>query len=563
MNCLGRRAIGFTFRLYVAQSLKICAALADRRQYNGHQSQRGRHKHIMLLKRTAFQFLLVLFLLCAAVLLGRSLILIKTSADTSQFRVGFPYKTILSEFDPARVQVAAQYALLENLYLPLLQKDNEGRLIPGAASKFYWVDDEIEFIINEDLHDSGGQKITADDAYFSLMRLLVLGTSTHGDLKKLICADHQPQSVNDQCVGIRIVDGKLRLRPGKKNFAIFENFSSIDFAVIPRRSVDPNDLRSIDLSITSGVYSIQERRDDGALVLRANPEHFLYSARIPQNPIFVPTGGDGRTGAELFEKNEIDFLNPLDQGDLSERIDRYRSSEKASIFQTLPVRLELLVFTAKGMRLSSEQRWAIGNALANHLATQYEGKSGYQSTYQYFPEGGKGSLSPQDLETIVTARQAISLKTEDGAGLVMGAFARNYDRLRSLATAILPKLEVARMAKLPAYDPDIDAPEYPHFYIVLMDTGFLEALPNVVNSIKSGFLGITNQEREAWLDEYLANADEDQRVSSLRKLHLESLLAPVVIPIIRMPYVSVVRKPWQLNFSFLFPNSPLWKISTN
>ncbi len=489
--------------------------------------------------------------------------LMTVPSNVHEFKVGFPYETSLSEFDPARVQVAGQYAFLENLYIPLLLRDNLGRLIPGAASKFYWVDDEIEFEINKDLVDSEGQKITVEDAYFSLMRLLVLGSSTHGDLKKLICPDSQPKSVNDQCAGIRIVDGKLRLKPSKKTFTIFENFSSIDFAVIPKRSVDPNDLRSLNLSITSGVYSVKERRSDGAIVLRANPRHFLYSQDIPQNPVFIPTRESSKSGLELFESGQIDLLSTLDQTDISERIDKYRDSNEATLFQTLPVRLELLVFTQKGLQLSSDRRWAVGNAVANQLASVFGGRTGYQSTYQYFPEGGKGSLTDEQLSAVLEKRKTPVPKHEDGSELVLGFFARNFDRMRPVVQEILPGIQIVQLKRLPSYDSNVDAPEYPHLYIVSMDTGFLEQLPNVINSLKSGFLGTTEQERELWIEKYLYLTDEEQRLQALKQLHLESLLNPVIIPILRTPYVSVIRKPWRADFSILFPNSPLWKISKN
>jgi len=480
---------------------------------------------------------------------------------SEEFKVGFPYSTSLAEFDPARVEVAGQYALLENLYIPLLLKDNEGRLVPGAAAKFYWVGDEIEFVINDKLVDSGGEKITVDDVYFSLMRLLVLGSSTHGDLRNLICSDKQPQTVDDKCEGLRIVDGKLRVKPARKTLTIFDNFSAIDFSVIPRRSVDPNDLKTIDLSITSGVYYIKERRRDGSLVLAANTKHIFYSDRIPQTAIFVPTRETKKSGLELFESGEIDYLSPLDQTDISERIDRYKHSDKVHIFQTLTVRLELIAFTEKGLQLSSERRWSVGNRLANELAKAYAGRSGFKLAYQYFPEGGKGSISPADLEPVISLRNKPALNNEDGSGIVIGFFPRNYDKMKPLVAKALPGIKVVQMTKLPAYDKNISSSDYPHLYVVSMDTGFLEELPNVINSLKSGFLGTTNDEREKWLSNYLINTDEAERLTALRELHLKSLLSPVIIPIVRTPYVSLVRKPWRPNFSFLFPNSPVWKIS--
>src|SRR5690606_8365118 len=139
----------------------------------------------------------------------------------------------------------------------------------------------------------------------------------------------------------------------------------------------------LNLSITSGVYSVKERRSDGAIVLRANPRHFLYSQDIPQNPVFIPTRESSKSGLELFESGQIDLLSTLDQTDISERIDKYRDSNEATLFQTLPVRLELLVFTQKGLQLSSDRRWAVGNAVANQLASVFGGRTGYQSTYQY------------------------------------------------------------------------------------------------------------------------------------------------------------------------------------
>jgi len=282
---------------------------------------------------------------------------------------------------------------------------------------------------------------------------------------------------------------------------------------------------------------------------------------MPQDVVFVPTLNSKKTGLQLFEAGAIDFLSNLDQTDISERLDRYTNSDVATLSSTLPVRLELIVFTSLGLKLPPERRWAIGNKIAAILNHQYAGKTGFQPAVQYFPDGGAGNLPDDSLKEIRTARAKLTPDSETGNGLKLGAFPRNFDRMEKILRLALPEIELTELRGIPTYDPEPNKTEYPHLYIVSMDTGFLEDLPNVVNSVKSGFLGLSDEQRNEWLSRYIGEQDESLRIQALKKIHLESLRAPLIIPIARTPYVSLLRKPWINNFSYLFPNCPIWKIS--
>ena len=473
-------------------------------------------------------------------------------------RVACSFDTSLKNFDPANVQHAGQYVLLENLYTPFLLKNKEGLLIPGAASQFRWVDDEIEFQFRDDLVDSEGIKLTVDDAYFSLMRLMVLGSSTHGDLQQLLCTKKRPTSVSDSCDGIRVVDGKLRLKPKTRNSTIFENFHSIDFSIVPKRSVAPSDLRKIDLSITSGPYYIQQRHENGDLDLAANRQHFLYSKDMPQTARFIRTERLNKSEMEAFSDGDIDVLGPLDDSSVSEKLSKYEGSNEVSVFQTVPVDLLLLAFTKRGLLLPAEARWDIGRKVGQFIEKQYAGSKGYTPAAQYFPDGGQGSLSPDQIGRLLKLREPKAASAPLADGLILGLRPKDYADDLSSYRKQFPNLEIKKLKMLPAFDPDSDKPGFPHFYIVSTDTGFLESLPNVVNSVKSGFL-LPSQEN--WLDGYLNTPELEKRINLLKEAHAQSLFAPIIFPIVRRPYVALYRSPWKPNFSFYFPNSPLWKIS--
>ena len=472
-------------------------------------------------------------------------------------RVAFPASTDLNRFDPARVQWANQYLMLENLYSPLLSNDLNGDTHAGLSSKFYWRTNEIHFEIRNDLKASDGLPLTAADALASLQRLVSLGTSTHGDLRKLLCEDGE----TDHCSRMRVEGNSLILTPKTKNFAIFKSFGTIDFAVIPKRALDPISHEIKDFSITSGPYYIENQLADGTIILKANKFNFEYSTEMAQevHVIPVPVG----TGVSLLKQNKIDFLTSLDTSDLDERI-MLKESDDFSVHGTMATNVDLIHFTSKGLKeLSAERRWAIAKRIKDAYNTTKANSPSVHLANQFFPPSGKGSL-PQAELAVVENHLLKANPNELGQGIVFSIQEKHLAMIGDIVKIALPLARVEALPKLPEFDQARrNSPAYPHVYFITMDAGFLESLPNISNAVICGLLGNGKEKRDAWLKDYLTEEDETIRIQSLRRIHFESLSSPVIVPLAHKPYVTVVRKPWTTHFSTFYPNCPfnqiLWK----
>jgi hypothetical protein len=485
-----------------------------------------------------------------------------TESNRSTIRIGYPAPTELSQFDPARVQLAQQYFVLENLYSTLIERDHSGAIQPGLASNFGWIEDEIFLEIPDNLKASDGLPLSITDVLYSFKRLLLLGTSTHGDLKNLICDGKSIKTIEDECDGIRIEKNRILLKPKVKTSSIFDQLATIDFAIIPERSTNKKTLSISDHSITSGRYSVESRGIDGRIVLKVNQHHPKFNSLNPEKAELIQTNGQSETSMDLFRTGKIDFISTLETNNVIQKLSEYVSENDASIHTTAKVRLELIHFTSRGMSLPPKRRWAIAKRIRDQYVRLKGNQRGIEETHQYFPEGGYGSL---DNDALLNITQSLNNADpgELGDRLIVGAIKRNFDETSKLVQAALPKAKTAQLEILPEYVPSklASSEDFPHVYIITMDTGFLELLPNIVNTVKSGFFGRSKEERATWLDQYLKEPSKLVRQKKLKNFHLLSLEDPVIVPMLRTPYAGVLRANWKGDFSDFFPNVPIWQIT--
>ena len=204
-------------------------------------------------------------------------------------RVAFPVKLKAAAYEPTNISLDHEYIFLENVFSPLVEISKDGSIEPGVAEKMEWIGDELKLTIRKNLKTASGKSITPDDVVFSLKRLLVLSGNTHGNFKDIVCSGVNLKSVDDACPGIRQDSESVYLNAkGRKSF-LLPMLGAIDFAVIPKTSVDPKTLKIINFAETSGPYWLaQEDESDGA-ILKLNPHHYFAAKDIAEKIILVPT----------------------------------------------------------------------------------------------------------------------------------------------------------------------------------------------------------------------------------------------------------------------------------
>ena len=482
-------------------------------------------------------------------------------------RVALPSKDRLDTYEPTRIHFVYQYCLLQSIYSPLVELSNDkGSPISSIAKKYYWKDDELHFVIRDDLATIDGQPITVDDVIFSLKRLLILSQNTHGDFKNMICPDTDLKSVDEECSRIVKKDNTLILKPKFKWDYLVPMLAAMDFAVIPKGSVDPKTLKIIDYRNTSGPYFVKEDKGGGNIILEANPKHFHFDKNMAEQVVFVPTKGMSREKIiEFFNGGKIDHIAVMHGFSLEnlKKIDE----DKSVIHETIPIKTEVAFITEKGKKkLSLEKRLAFAKVLQKFFHDHYADREGYKITKQFFLPFGEGGFSKEDEVFLSGKMEPIDTKIiGNGEGISLGVYESKESGLNvfmEVAKTHLPKLETHQAKGIPAFA-KLEDKDIPDYMIVNTDSGFLEDISLLSYTMNAGFFGFPQEEGKAWLKDYMGTLERKERIKKLKKMHLESLSQGLMIPIFSTPYISITRKPWEPRLSELFANNPLWKIKRN
>jgi len=287
-------------------------------------------------------------------------------------RVSFPLEESLTSYDPAHIATLAQAHFLDNIYSPLIELDNDGNIVPGIARSFEWRGDDLRLEIRADLFTADGKQITAEDAAFSLKRLVFLGNSnTHGDLGQFLCPNHSMKSIQEECRGIRIEDNYLILTVAdsyKKSF-LLPLLANPDFSVIPISSFDLEkpELPIADYRNTSGPYFV-ESVDEVKRVwtLAANKQHYRYHRKIPQ--VVEMRESRGQDSLNLLKDGQLDMISLADSVDPREVREFGKKNENHfSTHITQNIRLVYLKFSPKALkRLSVETRRFVGKEIRRY-----------------------------------------------------------------------------------------------------------------------------------------------------------------------------------------------------
>lgn len=492
-----------------------------------------------------------------------------TGMNAEKFRVAFKYDKAAEFYDPANISFAPEYDFLENIYSTLVEYSPDGELVGSLAESFEWVGSEARFRLRPGLQTIDGRPIDANDVEASFKRLFILGGNTHGDLKDVVCPDNNLKTLSDKCPGMEVRDSgrTFVFKLKEKKVFLFPMLTSIDFAVIPAGSFDKSTLKIKDYRNTSGPYYVAKDSPAGAVELSANPRHYHYSERIPQEVVFVPVGKDGQLESlDLFSKNKADFITTIDSIPPDIMID-YASKHpgEASLHTTHALDTFMLIFTAKGMRSFTEsERFAIGREYRKLFQAACLKKPGYEAAEQIFPAFGGGGLSEEQLAGIRAKMAAADASALKGRKLDVWNvnFTASFDPVEAEFRKAFPASAVQRLRKIPGrVDYASEKLNEPDFYLMRTDMGFQEDINLLSYYFGIDFFYLDKAERKTWLRRYIATPDKNERLAMLRELHFNTLSKAAIIPLAKTPYTALARKPWIFNMSKYHANDPVWRIS--
>jgi len=489
------------------------------------------------------------------------------SVETT-IKVAYPSYEGAAAYDPVKIHFADSYTFLADTFSPLIEYSVTGELLSAAAERFEWIDTEAHFTMRKGLKTIDGHPIDAYDAELSFKRTFILGGNTHGNLKDMLCPGVKLASLKDSCPGLVVRDNgrTLVMKFKERKVFLFPMLAAIDFAIIPRGSINPETLAITDYRNTSGPYYVlNDFHAERKIVLAANPQHFHYSQDIPQSAELVPTTGMDKMGSlTLFTEGKVDHIMTIDRLPVDTAIKYAKEHNNVELFRTYPVQVSFVIFTSKGLaRLTKNERFRIGEDLKRLFLRKHTAGNGYEEAEQIFPLLGEGALGDAEYADIKKERV-----TAAGGGQVDKPFlAWNINMTPDFAgeeeslKQLFPGGQFVKMGKIPGFvDYRKEKLEEPDCYLMWTDMGFQEdiGLLSYYNGVE--FFYWNGQDKAKWLRQYMSITEKKDRLKQLRELHYQTLLNAAVIPIAKSPYTALVRKPWKIGFSKLYGSNRLWRI---
>lgn len=482
--------------------------------------------------------------------------------ESKTLKVAFPSKMKSTDYEPTKIALDFEYIFLENVFSPLLEMSERGHVESGVAEKAEWVGDELKLTIRKTLKTASGKSITPDDVVFSLKRLLILTGNTHGNFKDIVCPKAKLESINSPCEGIRSDSENVYLSAkGRKTF-LSPMLTAIDFAIIPRSSVDPVTLKITNLKETSGIYYVESDDGLGNITLKINPNHYHFTEKIPSTVKLVPVDTTVKgLSLDLLKKGQVDHITTIDAARSDEVIKFYNDHPEFDFHMTMKIRNLILVFTDRGQKqLSPNERRYIGEKVKKAFLAIFKDNKGIEQRGEFFLSAGEGGLSSEQQANLQKIISDSSVDTFSKA-LKVGILKRGVlDEWSKPIKALLPTADCYTETRIPAFT-KFDKPEdEPHIFIASIDTGFAEDISLISYALNGGVFGLTKTEREAWMSEYMSTDDKEARSKKLKTLHFKSLAEPVLVPLMASPYTALIRKPFKMELSDLFANNQLWRI---
>ncbi len=482
--------------------------------------------------------------------------------DTGLLRVAFPYAQPAKSYEPTKIYLGPQYIFLQNTFSPLVEMSpKDAEITGGVAEEFNWIGNDLHLKIRHGLKTASGVPITAEDVVLSLKRLIILSGNTHGNFKDLVCPGIELKNLAENCSGISSKENTVILKAGTKKSFLLPMLTAIDFAIIPKDSIDPKTLAITNYRETSGPYFVEQDSEQGNITLKVNPNHYKYSKNIPQLIQLVPTD-EKIEGSSLkdFADNKVDMITTIDISKPEDVIQFARKQKDSNLHVTMNIRSYILVFTERGLKeLNQEQRLLIGKQVRLAFQNANENKPGYEKSEQFFPSFGDGALKELDL---IDLRKKNAILSDIRLPNLKMTLIRlgNTKLLEESFRMKIPNLEVTEGKNAPAFSKYKNMKEMPHMFIGGPDTSFTEDISLISYTVGAGFFGMTKSEQTQWLKKYSSINDKDQRMAILRQKHKEAILTGTLVPLMVSPYVALVRKPWTLELSQFFADNPLWLV---
>ncbi len=482
-----------------------------------------------------------------------------TNGQDQVLRVAFPSDKPATDYEPTKIHFDSQYIFLENVYSPLVEFDKIGALRGGVAEHADWVGNELRLTIRPGLKTENGTPITAADVIFSLKRLLVLSSNTHGNFKDLVCPGVQLKTVEDDCPDLKQDGNVVIIKAEKREPFLLPMLAAIDFAIIPRSSTDPNTLKIINYKETSGPYYVTKDDGHGHIELKINPYSYHVTKDIPQTVELVPEL-TAESSLKALLNDQVDLITTIDAARADKVLPFAEKHPEFRLHATKAIRETFLLFTARGLKdFSVNQRRFISDKVRGIFSDIYKSTPGFNPIDTFFPSFSDVGLNSHEQAEIDELKRLGGTRPE--RPIEIGLLHQGHEKIcTEMIRKYLPNAHCSPITNIPGFESDSSAAKMPDAYVASTDTSFQEDINLISYSLNAGLFGLTKPERADWLAKYMSIDDKHKRIQMLRKLQFDALSSATIAPLLSSPYTALVRKPWHFELPAIYANDPFWLI---
>jgi len=253
--------------------------------------------------------------LLAAALLTTTAVAVTTAVEAKTLR--WARSADLPSLDPHAFNNGLNFALLRQMYETLVERHDDGTLIPMLATEWKMLDDPRvwEFKLRRNVRFHDGTPFTARDVVFSINR----ARGQYSDIKSRLASVEEVRVVDDHTLHIQTKGPNLVLPNNMVNFFIMsEQWSKANNAESvsdPTRRAENGATRALN---GTGAYVLASREIDARTVMKRNPDYWgkdEFPMEVSEL-VYVPIKSAATRIAALLS-GEVDFVHDVPPQDVA------------------------------------------------------------------------------------------------------------------------------------------------------------------------------------------------------------------------------------------------------
>jgi len=479
-------------------------------------------------------------------------------------------KKMEQTLDPSKIAFTNDYFLLENLTLRLVGLNSKGQYENLLAESITPNADKTLYRIKiKEAYFSNGDKITIEDVYYTLKRLVVVG-SAHSNLKEFILGGKNIKTLDTPLEGLTIISpDTLTISFSRPLKEFIDYLQMADFGILHPSQYKKKEIFASDWTqYSSGPYRLKYEKDDVYLV--KNEKAFNFNLETPKEVKLVSQYFKNELPKQIIEQKIHTGMIPFPTYFANKK--QIDEGKGIKLFATTTDKITLIILNKNSPLFKDNQtrRWIQKKIIQTYLLKNTPYDQFLQKAYEYFVPSTKGFMNKDEILSHVKKWANID-SNQIPESLKKGITILSYETLPQIAPMELFKeletvLGIPVKIKLTVNASNIETTflkrDYDAFINVMaMDYKLIgESINLLYNSSTPDFLD-EDGKMKSLLSIYQSTFDEAEEKKILSNIALEMINQAECIPLFYL------ADPFFYNENFLnvgdaniFESLQVWKM---